>query len=223
MITVTAAAPTYDLTTVEVVKRSLNLTGVEDDQFLTELISRASAALARITQRIWAREELTETIAGSGWVELVLSRVPIVTLAEVRRDDSVVSDVVVSDRDAGLLFHQSGFGRDDIATRFIKPWPTGAAALDWEVDYVAGYWLPSFPTNLGTELAPKLFSADDVRLPGDVEQACIDTVRTWYAARTRDLSKTSERLGDWSATYGESQVPDPVRKDLELNWRRMLL
>lgn len=42
----------------------------------------------------------------------------------------------------------------------------------------------------------------DVRtLPGELEQLCVESVKAWYFASGRDPAITSERIGDWSATY----------------------
>lgn len=39
-------------------------------------------------------------------------------------------------------------------------------------------------------------------LPATLERACLDTVRAWYYSQTRDTTKSSESLGDWSASWG---------------------
>lgn len=38
-------------------------------------------------------------------------------------------------------------------------------------------------------------------LPRDVERYALMAVQSWYHAEQRDVTKTSERIGDWSASY----------------------
>lgn len=214
MIVVTSAAESHNLTTTERVKQHLKVTSAADNDWLSFLITRASAAIERLTYRRFAKESVTETVGGSGRVELVLSRVPIISVSEARFDGTAVtlSDIIVSNKYAGLIFYQSGFTRTSINIRpLISSVPTGEAALDWEVDYVGGYWLPSFSGSPG---------ASDILLPGDLEQLCIDLVSSWYKGSDRDPNIKSERIGDYSATYGEGQVPERIVRDLQRDWRR---
>lgn len=41
-------------------------------------------------------------------------------------------------------------------------------------------------------------------LPADLERRCLDTVKSWFLWIKRDTSITSERLGDWSASYASA-------------------
>lgn len=41
-------------------------------------------------------------------------------------------------------------------------------------------------------------------LPADLERRCLDTVKSWFLWVKRDTSITSERLGDWQASYASA-------------------
>lgn len=58
-----------------------------------------------------------------------------------------------------------------------------------------------------------------------LERLCIDTVRAWFKGLDRDPNITSERIGDWSATYASGEqaheLPPNVFKSLD-RWRRIV-
>lgn len=64
-------------------------------------------------------------------------------------------------------------------------------------------------------------------LPGALERLAMDAIRSWYYARKRDPSIRSERIGDWSATYGKAAedqdeaLPGTVLKGLD-RFRRLM-
>ena len=62
--------------------------------------------------------------------------------------------------------------------------------------------VPNVPPILNTPAS----LADAPPLPGDVEQACLMTVRAWWFVRQRDPSITSERTADQQVTYNLSQL-----------------
>lgn len=41
-------------------------------------------------------------------------------------------------------------------------------------------------------------------LPADLERRCLDTVKNWFLWVKRDMSITSESLGDWSSSYASA-------------------
>jgi hypothetical protein len=45
-------------------------------------------------------------------------------------------------------------------------------------------------------------------LPASIERAVFDTLHSWWNRRGRDQSVTSERIGDWSATYSNKGTAD---------------
>lgn len=56
-------------------------------------------------------------------------------------------------------------------------------------------------------------------LPPGLERLAVDTVKAWWLGRTRDPNVTSERIGDWSATWKDGAeygvLPASVCKSLE--------
>jgi hypothetical protein len=61
MLTVVDEASSYDLATLAVVKAALGLTGGEEDATLSALITRASAAIAKYCNRVFAQETIEES------------------------------------------------------------------------------------------------------------------------------------------------------------------
>lgn len=226
MLTVNTPAESRDLTTLESVTSVISSPSpLGHEALIGTLISRASAIVERFCGRVFAREDVTETLEGSGRVELILERTPVISITSIELDGGAVSDVVISNRDAGVLFMQTGFSREHLTLPvLIQSWPSGRAALDWEVHYVGGYWPPSFSGAPG---------ATDVLLPEDLESLVIDVVAALFIEALGERQRagvTAERLGDWSASYGgqsdsggmqiSTRIPDRVRVELERNWRR---
>ena len=146
MLTVNTAAESRDLTTLGAVLDAITSPDPSGHEALLEtLISRASAVVERLCGRVFAREDVTETIEGSGRVELLLERTPVLSLTSVELDGAAVADVVIENAAAGVLFAETGFRRDSFTLpTLIQPWPARSAKRSWEIRYVGGYYLPTF-------------------------------------------------------------------------------
>lgn len=201
-VTVVTSATNNLLTLRETVKRELGIDVVDDDDTISDMIVRASSAIARETRRTFGIETVTETMDGTGSRLLGLSRTPLVEVTEVTEDGTALdaSEYSVEDAEAGALYRQVGWGRsgglrmwgtEAYASGYILP---GYQDQRYSVTYRAGYLLPS-------DVNPYLLPADPQNLPGAVEQACIETVKAWYFARDVDPQLTSIRSGQLGVTY----------------------
>ncbi len=193
-VTVVTQAETTALTLLDTVQAELGLAVGTDTDLLLNLIERASSAIARETRRTFGIETVTETMDGSGTRLLSLSRTPVLDITEVT-EDSVVLDTTeysLEDAEAGALYRLNGWGR----TLGLRMWGTEAFAsgyilpgyrdLRYSVTYRAGYVLPP------ERNAFLLNGADDAQdLPGAVEQACLETVKTWYLVRKTGAEQAS--------------------------------
>lgn len=193
-ITVTIAATSTSLTTLDAVKRDLGLTTADDDLVLEAMIARASSAISRETRRTFGAETVTETLDGSGSRLLSLARTPIIGISSITEDGTTVSasEYNIEDAEAGAVYRLNGWGRasglrmwgtEAYASGYILP---GYRDLRYSVTYQAGYVLPG-------EASPTL--------PGAVERACIETVKSWYFARDVDPALTSIQSGQLRVAY----------------------
>lgn len=203
-VTVIESATNFLLTTRETAKRELGLTTTDDDDVISDMIVRASSAIARETRRVFGVETVTETMDGSGSRLLGLSRTPIVEITEITEDGTAITDYTVEDAEAGALYRANGWGRsgglrmwgtESYASGYILP---GYQDQRYTVTYRAGYLLPS-------DVNPYLLPADPQNLPGAVEQACLETVKAWFMSRDVDPAVASIRVGQLAVAYrGES-------------------
>src|SRR6185437_5434891 len=76
--------------------------------------------------------------------------------------------------------------------------PTAGVVLDPAIPPT----VPNVPPVLNTPASP----ADAPPLPGDVEQACLATVKAWWLTRQRDPSITAERTADQQVTYNLAMI-----------------
>ncbi len=187
MLTVITPAASHDLTTVAAVKAELALSGSGDDAWLADTITRASATVRRWCNRVFAAETVRETYRLARPVpELLLSRLPVVTIASVTVDGSTLASTEYeTDTEKGVLYHL------DSRRRFLC-WSADVI----EVEYTAGFTLPG---------------AVGRTLPEDVEKAAIALVKAAYFARTRDplvKSESVEGVGSTAYWVGDAMPPD---------------
>lgn len=209
-ITVIERATNTLLTTRDRVKNELGITTTEDDDVLSDLIVRASSAIARETRQTFGVETVTETMDGTGSRLLGLTRTPLVEVTEVTEDGVAVTDYSVEDAESGALYRANGWGRSNglrmwgteaYASGYILP---GYQEQRYSVTYRAGYLLPSDVNPFMLEPTSGLLN-----LPGDVEQACLETVKAWYLARDVDPSLSSIQVGQFRASYRDAANTSP--------------
>jgi hypothetical protein len=187
ILTVTTAASSYDLTTLERVKEELGITGSSDDARLSRLITASSAAVATYLNRVLAREIVSETIRFDDYEcreEIVLQRSPIAAVTSAAEDGTTVdSDEYEIDADSGIIYRLDAAGY-----RYV--W---FACKSLVVVYSAGWVLPG---NSGANL------------PAEIEQAAIAAFRGMYFSTSRDpMLKAEEVPGVQRLEYwvGQSQ------------------
>lgn len=178
MLTVTVPADSHRLTTLAAVKGELRLTGGADDEFLSDLIDRASAAVRRWCNRIFAAETVRETFRPTAPADtMALSRWPLVSVVSIiEAGTTLAAAAFEAEHDVGFVYRLTA--SDDRRT-----WPAAKVV----VEYRAGFLLPG---------------ESGRTLPEDVEQAAIMLVKMAWFARTRDpLVKSEDIDGVLSATY----------------------
>lgn len=192
MLTVTTPAESHRLTTLASVKGELRLTGGGDDEFLLDMIDRASAVIRRWCNRSLALEAVREVVRSTNPAPtLLLSRWPVVSVTSVAIGTTDLADTEYeAETDNGMLYRlTAGDSR--------CPWPVGKITID----YQAGYVLPGQPGRT---------------LPDDIERAAIMLVKAGWFSRTRDpLVRSEDVAGVMSTSFwvggftdGASLPPD---------------
>jgi hypothetical protein len=180
------------LTTLDRAKRELGSSADTDDLILEDMIRRASSAISKETRRVFGVETVTETMDGSGSRLLGLSRTPIIEVTSVTEDGTAITDYLIDDDEAGALYRANGWGRsgglrmwgsEAYSSGYILP---GYQDLRYSVTYQAGYVLPE---------------EDSPTLPGAVEQACLESIKSWFMGRDTDPALTSLQVGQFRASY----------------------
>ena len=216
-LTVTVPATVKKLTTLARVKAELGLTDTSADAVLTDLITQASDAIATECHRVWGRETVTETLPGTGRRLLGLSRTPLITITSITEDGVAVTDYTIEDAAQGALARENGWwptvagGWDSVAYSSGYIWPIPALRWRYAITYQAGFILPE-------EATPNL--------PGGVERAAIETVKSWYAMRSgRDPALVAVAMGTERVQYAApgataaiSALP-PIALSLLAPWR----
>jgi len=198
-ISVEAPADDYLLTTLQAVKTLLNITEPVQDALLNTLILRASYACNQYCRRVFAKEQVLETIPGSGTARLMLERTPLVTIDQVDYEGDTIdaSEYEIERHGTGTILRENKWTLNTLGDDIGKP--------DWEITYTAGYVLPN---HSGTR-----------DLPYDVEQGAIEVIKAWYYARCRDGTLRTEEVVDvWQGTYSGQAIP-MAAKQLLNPWR----
>lgn len=195
-ISITTIARTTLLTSVIRLRAKLGTSlPASQDPALEDLIRDASAAIVSYCNREFARETISETCPGFGDVHLSLSRGPIVSVSSVLLDSLPITDYSIASRDLQTLYRRAGWGwtvqvypgLSAGMGRFVdgtlfdmgSPLP-GREEPSFEVDYTAGYVLPSqFVTGsatLSVDASDDSFNDSESRFPtnlvaGDIVEA----------------------------------------------------
>lgn len=215
-VTILTAATVSNLTTLARVQLELGITPGDDDTeaVLLGMIARASQAIVRECGRPFAVETVYETLKGTNSQILGLSRAPIVAVTEVLEDSEAITDYSVEDAEAGALYRDAGWrlafgasgygGWDTAAYASGYILPGGQSTQRYIVTYRAGYTLP----DLIDPFIP-LGPTDPPALPGAVEQACLETVKTWWAQSDGVVADASSvRVGNLQVQYPGATVSD---------------
>jgi hypothetical protein len=176
MLTVTAAAPNYDLTLLATVKSELGIVSRDEDENLARWITRASKAISKHCHRVFLQETVVETIRLRGPAEdLLLDRYPIGDITSiVECDVSLTADDYEVNAESGMV------------TRLRGGNPTCWACGRIVVTYTGGY--------------------ERTDLPEDVEGAAIALVKQYRFAAERDPQIRSEQIeGAGAQSYFDGQ------------------
>lgn len=174
MLTISTRARYTDLTSLAAVKARLVATdpiavGSDIDGVLGQMIRAASGAIARHCNRTFERETYVETLPGYGSARLMLSRTPIVAVSSVSLNGDPITDYVVDDANAGLLYRDAGWDwtvgvQWGLDARFIPR----SESPEFSVTYTAGFFLPGdarISTTLSAAAADKSFNDSAGMLP----------------------------------------------------------
>ena len=171
------SAESQELIKLATITEMLGLTDAMEINQIRRLITAVSSQVEDYTDRVFARELITERMGledidtgpfGSGNTRaythrMMLSRRPILAIEAIRFDGEAVDldGVVVEDVEAGILYSTSGFGATTVFVQQLERVRTHFNEPLYEVDYSAGYVLPTFPT------ATKTFVSGDVNVTTD--------------------------------------------------------
>ncbi|KKM28115.1 hypothetical protein LCGC14_1567870 [marine sediment metagenome] len=159
IVTVRRGAESHLLVDPSTVVDALEVTGAEEIKEIERLVSAMSQQVEDETNRVFAREQVTEKLGldlvdagdlgdrdGTSF-RLMLNRMPVLMVQAIRFDGSAIdlSDVQLEDSEAGFLFSAGGFGATNIEIQQLERVRTPYLDPLWEVDYSAGFVLPSFP------------------------------------------------------------------------------
>lgn len=188
ILSVTSAAATTRLTTLETVKDELAIASAEHDAILARKIDEATSDIEAHIGRVLRREQVSQTFwdCDAALKYLVLDRYPVASVTSITLDDEAEpSSEYRLDGDRGLLYRLDSSG-------YPSAWTWTKALV---VVYVAGYLLPG---ETGRNLPPAL------------ESAAIDLVASYWLARGRDpLIKAEDvpglgRIDYWVGAVGRA-------------------
>lgn len=155
---------------------ALEITDKEEIKEIERLVDAMSQQIEDDTNRVFAREQITEKFGldyvdignfgnhGRVGYRIMLNRTPVLMVQAIRFDGDVqdVGDTVLEDSEAGFLLGVGGLSSTMIEVQQLERVRTGYMDTLWEVDYSAGFVLPSFPT------ISEDFASGDIDLPTNV-------------------------------------------------------
>lgn len=157
-----------NLTELATVKEELSIHNTHSDDRLTRLINMTDDLVQKVLGRnLFYDAAIVEKVANSGRNLLLVSRLPLLSVASITYDGVTVtaSDYSIYEANHGSIYNEYGW-RDtgDYHTRF-DPHSNDARQKLYTITYEAGYKMPG---EVGRDL------------PYDLEQAAIDIVKAAY-------------------------------------------
>lgn len=213
------ALSVHALTTVEQAQYQIGDTSVPVT-VVERLINAASDAIRRYCRRDFARQTITERVAGYGTSHLMLSLTPVVEVASIQGPGGVscTGPFVIEDADAGFVAAAAG----SVWTRTgdARTGPLGMYAgtdvrAEIVVEYTGGYVTPA---QVAAAAKADPDNPIEQTLPYDLEQACLELIAAWHHERQRDPGVVSEKLGNAGWSYG---IP-PWMEKLLSPWKRVV-
>jgi hypothetical protein len=228
MWTTCATATDDKLTTLENVKEALAITDSLTDQFLDRQILRASRRIQSYLGRPLLLQTYQAVLPSYGGVNLLLPFCPVVAVDRVidGTDTGTGGDGIELAATEYRVDHAGGFLNRDYGWRWTRQIQHGSIGdvpqvdgeyHNWLVEFSAGYIGPN-----GTSSTGHYNTSTGPTLPADIEDACIELVKSAYHARSRSDDIASESVGDVSVSYrgpsmgsGSRALPQTVKEYLE--------
>ena len=189
-ILVVDAAPNTLLTTIEAVKRILNITDADQDEAIQDMIQQNSDFIVSYTARTFARQNVTESFVGTGLPNVQLSITPIISISALTLKTTPVTTFTIDDAAAGIIQLKTGFTSTELHWNTIDRAPSPYGVKDWACTYIGGYTLPSWKT---TGLPRDL--------PYDLERACLEMTKETFNNATLDGSMKTYKVGDTTVSW----------------------
>lgn len=179
------------MTQVSTIKTLLGITSTANDTTLGEIADRASAAIRSLTDREYALQSYVERLSADGGTILQLRNTPIQSVTSIALSGDTVTDFSIEDKEDGQLFRESGWSWTVQLVAALGQFPGASLPLNkWVVTYVAGYDMPG-DTSTATGV---------IKLPGDLEEGAIKTVKSWFQKRSASEVK-SKKVGALAIQY----------------------
>ena len=202
-----------DLTTRKDFKEQVPNSGGSDAQ-ISAMITHSSQRIFSYLNRGDLRQGTTvEALPATDVPRQYLRHRPIKSVSLITEDGSTLNEGQdgwqLENKERGSIFRRARwFSRLPGLRTISRSRDPEPGEEVYEFTYLAGWYLPSWT---GTP------AVGDVRLPHDIEDACIQLVQTSISVGSRDPGVVSESLGSWSATYrksGERGIPAEVKEQL---------
>jgi len=189
------------LTTTELARKRVGVTGSGEDDLLNHFINFASDRIETYCGRKFKKQQYSgEKHSGQGRQFLVLKNYPIVSIDEIKVDGNVINTTTSDfflDAEAGMLHNINGWVGGIVNTAWLDVEVNSQAQrFNIEAKYTAGYVLPQ-------DEAGQIVRT----LPRDLEEACILLVKEAYLAdKNQNLGIKQEVIGGYSVTYQDTSV-----------------
>jgi hypothetical protein len=211
------------LTTLANFKLALNgvttATSTGEDDFMTQLITRATKTVERYIGYPLRHASYSETLPAWDSNRLMVSRTPIQSVAAISHLPEMSSVTTTSwyveNPEAGIIHRDLGWYWSagvayDLEAHII---PNSELRV-FQVDYDAGFVLAGSTTTYET-------------VPDDLEEAILDTAVAFYRSVGQDPTMQSQKIGDLSITYARGQSGNaltvtPKAEALLQRWRRII-
>lgn len=196
----------YALTTLDEACGQIGINVGDDDDAVIRCVNRASKRIASFCGRdLHYSSGIVEYVAGYATTDLMVSRLPIASVASIAFDGANIdaNDYDLRDGASGVIYRRTGW----IWTATLNPGVTqypapGTEEKLYAVTYAGGFWTPAQGPTSALPTGATL-------LPDDIEQAALELAAQTYRRRNGSgADVASESLMGYSVTYRDGVAAD---------------
>lgn len=183
-------------------------TSTIDDDAMTNTLRNATDACETYVGRILRQQVMSERVPSFGGLVLDVEQTPVQTVTQILNDPDGGGAVIgsttysIMNQKSGLIYRSLGWAWSaGIVTDLVGHVVPGSELRIFQVDYTGGF---VESTAISTGLS----------MPHDIEQACLETAKSWWLGRLNNPSVVEKAVGDLRVKFSGADARELQRSPI---------